>query len=84
MVAARLVVGDEDALGEQVRAWLGTGLDGITFNLPPMATTPITSPGWARSSAGRWPEPMAEVRQATAEEMGTIGAGPPVPSTTTR
>jgi F420-dependent oxidoreductase-like protein len=34
MVAARLVVGDEDAVGEQLQAWVGTGLDGITVNFP--------------------------------------------------
>ena len=34
MVAARLVVGDPDAAGEQVAALVGLGLDGICFNMP--------------------------------------------------
>ena len=34
MVAARLVVGDADEVGEQVRALMDLGLDGITANLP--------------------------------------------------
>jgi alkanesulfonate monooxygenase len=34
MVAARLIVGDADAVGEQVRALMALGLDGITCNLP--------------------------------------------------
>jgi F420-dependent oxidoreductase-like protein len=34
MVAARLIVGDPDAVGEQVRNLIGLGLDGVTFNLP--------------------------------------------------
>ena len=33
-VAARLVVGDADAVGEQVEALMALGLDGITCNLP--------------------------------------------------
>ena len=34
MVSARLIVGDPDAVGEQVQRLLALGLDGITFNLP--------------------------------------------------
>ncbi len=34
LVAARLVVGDPDAVGEQVAKIIGLGLDGITANLP--------------------------------------------------
>ena len=34
LVAARLVVGDPDAAGEQVRGLMDLGLDGITANLP--------------------------------------------------
>jgi F420-dependent oxidoreductase-like protein len=34
MVAARLVVGDADAAGEQVQRLMALGLDGITANLP--------------------------------------------------
>ena len=34
LVAARLVVGDADAVGEQVQAVIALGLDGITCNLP--------------------------------------------------
>jgi alkanesulfonate monooxygenase SsuD/methylene tetrahydromethanopterin reductase-like flavin-dependent oxidoreductase (luciferase family) len=34
MVAARLIVGDADSVGEQVQRLIGLGLDGITFNMP--------------------------------------------------
>ncbi len=34
LVAARLVVGDADAAGDQVQALMGLGMDGITFNMP--------------------------------------------------
>jgi F420-dependent oxidoreductase-like protein len=34
MVAARLVVGDPDAVGEQIRSLVDLGLDGVAFNLP--------------------------------------------------
>ncbi len=34
LVAARLVVGDADAAGEQVQKLLSVGLDGLTFNMP--------------------------------------------------
>ena len=34
MVGARLIVGDADAVGEQVQELIGLGLDGITFNMP--------------------------------------------------
>ena len=34
LVAARLVVGDPDAVGEQVAQIIGLGLDGITVNMP--------------------------------------------------
>jgi len=34
MVAARLIVGDADAAGEQVQGLIALGLDGITFNMP--------------------------------------------------
>jgi len=34
LVAARLVVGDADAVGERVTSLIGLGLDGITANLP--------------------------------------------------
>ena len=34
MVAARLIVGDEAAAGEQVQRLLALGLDGLTFNMP--------------------------------------------------
>jgi alkanesulfonate monooxygenase SsuD/methylene tetrahydromethanopterin reductase-like flavin-dependent oxidoreductase (luciferase family) len=34
LVAARLVVGDPDSAGEQVRSLVDLGLDGITANLP--------------------------------------------------
>jgi alkanesulfonate monooxygenase SsuD/methylene tetrahydromethanopterin reductase-like flavin-dependent oxidoreductase (luciferase family) len=33
-LSARLVVGDPDAVGEQVQRLIGLGLDGVTFNLP--------------------------------------------------
>jgi F420-dependent oxidoreductase-like protein len=33
-VAARLVVGDADEVGEQLQRLVGLGLDGVTFNLP--------------------------------------------------
>jgi alkanesulfonate monooxygenase SsuD/methylene tetrahydromethanopterin reductase-like flavin-dependent oxidoreductase (luciferase family) len=33
-VAARLIVGDADSVGEQVQALMALGLDGITVNLP--------------------------------------------------
>ena len=34
MLSARLIVGDADSVGEQVRALIELGLDGITANLP--------------------------------------------------
>jgi alkanesulfonate monooxygenase SsuD/methylene tetrahydromethanopterin reductase-like flavin-dependent oxidoreductase (luciferase family) len=34
LVGARLIVGDPDAVGEQVRDLLATGLDGIIVNMP--------------------------------------------------
>jgi F420-dependent oxidoreductase-like protein len=34
VLAARLVLGDPDAVGEQVRAVLDTGMDGVVFNMP--------------------------------------------------
>jgi hypothetical protein len=34
LVAGRLVVGGDDAVGERVQALIGLGLDGLTFNLP--------------------------------------------------
>jgi F420-dependent oxidoreductase-like protein len=34
MVSARLIIGDADAAGEQIRELVGLGLDGVTFNLP--------------------------------------------------
>ena len=34
LVAARLIVGDADSVGEQVRDLMALGLDGITANLP--------------------------------------------------
>lgn len=34
MVGARLVVGDADAAGEQIRHVIGLGMDGIAFNMP--------------------------------------------------
>jgi len=34
MVAARLIVGDEAAAGEQVQRLMALGLDGLTFNMP--------------------------------------------------
>ena len=34
MVGARLVVGDADAVGEQIQRVLGLGLDGVVFNMP--------------------------------------------------
>jgi alkanesulfonate monooxygenase SsuD/methylene tetrahydromethanopterin reductase-like flavin-dependent oxidoreductase (luciferase family) len=34
MVAARLVIGDPDTAGEQVRRFIDVGLDGVTFNMP--------------------------------------------------
>lgn len=34
MVAARLIVGDPDSVGEQVRDLIAVGLDGVCFNLP--------------------------------------------------
>jgi F420-dependent oxidoreductase-like protein len=34
IVAARLVVGDPDSVGEQIQRLVGLGLDGVTFNLP--------------------------------------------------
>jgi alkanesulfonate monooxygenase SsuD/methylene tetrahydromethanopterin reductase-like flavin-dependent oxidoreductase (luciferase family) len=33
-VAARLVVGDPDTVGEQVRDLMAVGLDGVVFNMP--------------------------------------------------
>jgi F420-dependent oxidoreductase-like protein len=34
MISARLIVGDADAVGEQIQRLVGLGLDGVTFNLP--------------------------------------------------
>ena len=34
MIGARFVVGDADAVGEQVQQLLDLGLDGVTFNMP--------------------------------------------------
>jgi F420-dependent oxidoreductase-like protein len=34
LVGARLVVGDADTAGERVQKLIGTGLDGLTFNMP--------------------------------------------------
>jgi F420-dependent oxidoreductase-like protein len=34
LVGARLVVGDADTAGERVQQLVGTGLDGLTFNMP--------------------------------------------------
>jgi alkanesulfonate monooxygenase SsuD/methylene tetrahydromethanopterin reductase-like flavin-dependent oxidoreductase (luciferase family) len=34
MVAGRLIVGDADSVGEQVRAIIDLGLDGVCMNLP--------------------------------------------------
>jgi F420-dependent oxidoreductase-like protein len=34
LVGARLVVGDADVAGERIQQLLGTGLDGLTFNMP--------------------------------------------------
>jgi len=34
VLAARLVLGDPDAVGEQVRAVLDSGMDGVVFNMP--------------------------------------------------
>ena len=33
-VGARMLVGDADAVGERIRALIGLGLDGVTFNMP--------------------------------------------------
>ena len=34
LVAARLIVGDADAAGQQIRDLIALGLDGVTFNIP--------------------------------------------------
>ena len=34
MVSARIVMGDADAVGEQVQQLMAMGLDGITANMP--------------------------------------------------
>ena len=34
MLSTRLLVGDADTVGEQIRDLVGLGLDGVTFNLP--------------------------------------------------
>ena len=40
MVSARIVMGDADAVGEQVQKLIGIGMDGITANLPANAHDP--------------------------------------------
>jgi alkanesulfonate monooxygenase SsuD/methylene tetrahydromethanopterin reductase-like flavin-dependent oxidoreductase (luciferase family) len=55
MVSARLVVGDADAVGEQVRDLLALGLDGVVFNMP--------ADGWDVEAVSRAGEVL---RKATA------------------
>ena len=70
--AARLIVGDPDAVGEQVQRLMALGLDGITFNLPANGHDPEAVAATVRTS-------LVEGRGLTRGIAGPLDGRRPAP-----
>ena len=75
MVSARIVMGDADAVGEQVRGLIAMGMDGITANTPGQRSRPRGGRPHRRRAPGRRRLRSGSSLAARAEDAELVALG---------